>query len=171
MSINLVSIFRCFSPPHNPVYVRRVDPSAVAFRRFVGRNMIATDLEFETAFVCRNMIFSFCIIIIPVCHGFYVWYCLLWRDKVRAIYECRCDERLRSQADGSTRLTYTGLSWLGKINATPPDVKQWHNGVSSSLSVTPSHDVYEGDVTGNPLTGNQCSLPWNYLLSIEGMLG
>ncbi len=29
-SINLVSIFRCSSPPHNPVYVRRVDPQALA---------------------------------------------------------------------------------------------------------------------------------------------
>ncbi len=30
-SINLVSIFRCSSPPHNPVYVRRVDPSSLPF--------------------------------------------------------------------------------------------------------------------------------------------
>ncbi len=28
-SINLVSIFRCSSPPINPVYVRRVDPSGL----------------------------------------------------------------------------------------------------------------------------------------------
>jgi hypothetical protein len=38
---------------------------------------------------------------------------LLWRDKVRVnrilTYECRCDERLRSTGDGSTRLTCTGL--------------------------------------------------------------
>ena len=25
------------------------------------------------------------------------------------IYECRCDERLRAKAEGSTRLAYTGL--------------------------------------------------------------
>ena len=25
------------------------------------------------------------------------------------IYECRCDDRLRSKAEGSTRLIYTGL--------------------------------------------------------------
>jgi len=25
-------------------------------------------------------------------------------------YECRCDERLRTKTEGSTRLTYTGLS-------------------------------------------------------------
>ena len=30
-SINLVSIFRCSSPPHNLVYGRRVDPSTLAF--------------------------------------------------------------------------------------------------------------------------------------------
>jgi hypothetical protein len=29
--INLVSIFRCSSPPCNPVYSRRVDPSGLAF--------------------------------------------------------------------------------------------------------------------------------------------
>ncbi len=28
-SINLVSIFRCSSPPYNPVYTRRVDPSTL----------------------------------------------------------------------------------------------------------------------------------------------
>ena len=27
----------------------------------------------------------------------------------RLIYECRCDERLKVKAEGSTRLTYTGL--------------------------------------------------------------
>ena len=27
----------------------------------------------------------------------------------RPIYECRCDERLKAVAEGSTRLTYTGL--------------------------------------------------------------
>jgi hypothetical protein len=26
------------------------------------------------------------------------------------IYECRCDERLKTKSEGSTRLTYTGLS-------------------------------------------------------------
>ncbi len=30
-SLNLVSIFRCSSPPHNPVYPRRVDPSTLVF--------------------------------------------------------------------------------------------------------------------------------------------
>jgi hypothetical protein len=28
--VNLVSMFRCSSPPRNPVYARRVDPSALA---------------------------------------------------------------------------------------------------------------------------------------------
>ena len=27
----------------------------------------------------------------------------------RPIYECRCDERLKTKAEGSTRLTYTGF--------------------------------------------------------------
>ena len=31
VQINLVSIFRCSSPPNNPVYVRRVDPLVLAF--------------------------------------------------------------------------------------------------------------------------------------------
>ena len=26
------------------------------------------------------------------------------------VYDCRCDERLRSKTEGCTRLTYTGLS-------------------------------------------------------------
>jgi hypothetical protein len=30
-SINLVFIFRCSSPPRNPVYARRLDPSALAY--------------------------------------------------------------------------------------------------------------------------------------------
>ncbi len=29
--------------------------------------------------------------------------------KTRPSYECRCDERLKIQAEKSTRLTYTGL--------------------------------------------------------------
>ena len=33
--------------------------------------------------------------------------------KTRPIYECRCDERLKTKAEESTRLTYTGL--LGEL--------------------------------------------------------
>ncbi len=33
--------------------------------------------------------------------------------KTRPIYECRCDERLKTKAQKSTRLTYTGL--LGEL--------------------------------------------------------
>ena len=29
--------------------------------------------------------------------------------KRRPIYECRCDERLKTKAEGSTRLSYTGF--------------------------------------------------------------
>jgi hypothetical protein len=33
--------------------------------------------------------------------------------KTRPIYECRCDERLKTKAEESTRLGYTGL--LGEL--------------------------------------------------------
>ena len=33
--------------------------------------------------------------------------------KTRHIYECRCDERLQTKSEKSTRLTYTGL--LGEL--------------------------------------------------------
>jgi hypothetical protein len=33
--------------------------------------------------------------------------------KIKPIYECRCDERLKTKAEESTRLTYTGL--LGEL--------------------------------------------------------
>jgi hypothetical protein len=33
--------------------------------------------------------------------------------KTRPIYECRCDERLKTKAEESTRLTYTGF--LGEL--------------------------------------------------------
>jgi hypothetical protein len=33
--------------------------------------------------------------------------------QTRPIYECRCDERLKTEAEESTRLTYTGL--LGEL--------------------------------------------------------
>ena len=41
-------------------------------------------------------------------------FCLLLIDKGRVkdktyIYECRCDERLKTKTEDSTRLTYTGL--------------------------------------------------------------
>jgi hypothetical protein len=29
--------------------------------------------------------------------------------KIKPIYECRCDERLKTKTEESTRLTYTGL--------------------------------------------------------------
>ena len=32
---------------------------------------------------------------------------LLWIEDF--LYECRCDERLKAKAEGSTRLAYTGL--------------------------------------------------------------
>ena len=43
-----------------------------------------------------------------------VYYETIKRDlKTRPIYECRCDERLKTKVEESTRLTYTGL--LGEL--------------------------------------------------------
>ena len=40
----------------------------------------------------------------------YVYYESIKRDlKIRLIYECRCDERLKTQAEESTRFAYTWL--------------------------------------------------------------
>ncbi len=42
--------------------------------------------------------------------GCVVYYLSRKRElKRKLIYECRCDERLKAEAEGSTRLTYTGL--------------------------------------------------------------
>jgi hypothetical protein len=44
----------------------------------------------------------------------FVYYESIKRElKTRPIYECRCDERLKTKAQESTRLTYTGL--LGEL--------------------------------------------------------
>jgi hypothetical protein len=41
---------------------------------------------------------------------FCVYYQAIKRElNIRLTYECRCDERLKAKAEGSTRLTYTGL--------------------------------------------------------------
>ena len=40
----------------------------------------------------------------------FVYYASIKRElKRRPIYECRCDARLKTKVEGSTRLTYTGL--------------------------------------------------------------
>jgi hypothetical protein len=36
-----------------------------------------------------------------------------WEMKTRPIYECRCDERLKTKSEKSTRLKYTGF--LGEL--------------------------------------------------------
>ena len=42
--------------------------------------------------------------------GEVVYYESMKRElKTRPIYECRCDERLKTKVEESTRLTYTGL--------------------------------------------------------------
>jgi hypothetical protein len=41
-----------------------------------------------------------------------VYYSVIKRDlnrRLKLIHECRCDERLKTKSEGSTRLTYTGL--------------------------------------------------------------
>ena len=44
----------------------------------------------------------------------FVYYESIKRElKTRPIYECRCDERLKTKAENSTRLGYTGL--LGEL--------------------------------------------------------
>jgi hypothetical protein len=51
----------------------------------------------------------------PVCHceHFVVYYESIKRElNIRLIYECRCDEKLKAKAEGSTPLTYTGLRTL-----------------------------------------------------------
>jgi hypothetical protein len=46
--------------------------------------------------------------------GEFVYYESMKRElKTRPIYECRCDERLKTKAEESTRLAYTWL--LGKL--------------------------------------------------------
>jgi hypothetical protein len=47
-----------------------------------------------------------------------VFSCLLYESikrevKIKPIYECRCDERLKTKAEESTRLNYTGF--LGEL--------------------------------------------------------
>ena len=42
--------------------------------------------------------------------GDFVYYESIKRElKIRPIHECRCDERLKTKAEESTRLAYTGL--------------------------------------------------------------
>jgi hypothetical protein len=44
------------------------------------------------------------------CLLLFVYYESMKREtKTRPIYECRCDERLKTKTEESTRLTYTGL--------------------------------------------------------------
>jgi hypothetical protein len=40
--------------------------------------------------------------------GFY-YESIKWELKIRCIYECRCDERLKTKTKKFTRLAYTGL--------------------------------------------------------------
>ena len=42
--------------------------------------------------------------------------------KRRLIYECRCDERLKTKTEESTRLTYTGFVYYESIKR---ELKHW----------------------------------------------
>jgi hypothetical protein len=57
-SINLISILRCSSPPNNPVYVRRVDPSALVFSLSSHRHSYIV-LLFSYHFMIHNKQFFF----------------------------------------------------------------------------------------------------------------
>ncbi len=52
---------------------------------------------------------SFSRIVTPVWCGLVFYETIKRKLKRRLIYECRCDERLKTKAEGSTRLTYTGF--------------------------------------------------------------
>ncbi len=41
--------------------------------------------------------------------------------KTRPIYERRCDERLKTKSEKSTRLGYTGSHWVDRGTGTPKD--------------------------------------------------
>jgi hypothetical protein len=67
-----------------------------------------------------------------------VYYESIKRDlNTKPIYECRCDERLKTAAEESTRLAYTGL--LGELE----HLKRTHGGVYRTLqfSTGPSNFV------------------------------
>ena len=54
-------------------------------------------------------------LLVPLCHSMFVYYESIKRElKSKPMYEeCRCDERLKTKAEESTRLVYTGL--LGEL--------------------------------------------------------
>jgi hypothetical protein len=41
--------------------------------------------------------------------------------KTRPIYECRCDERLKTKAEESIRLPFTMIHWVARGTGTPKD--------------------------------------------------
>jgi hypothetical protein len=51
----------------------------------------------------------------PGSGGFVIYESIKRKVKTRPLYECRCDERLKTKAEESTRLAYTVL--LGAISA------------------------------------------------------
>jgi hypothetical protein len=55
---------------------------------------------------------SFGMFVLKVYYGstkFVSYESIKWELKIRPTYDCRCDERLKTKAEDSTRLTYTGF--------------------------------------------------------------
>ena len=82
--LNLVSIFRCPSPPHKPVYVSRLNPSFLAFSHV---NPCNSDVVIHISLLLIDKA----------------------RDKGNTLYGCPCNERLKAKTEGSKRLTCTWL--------------------------------------------------------------
>jgi hypothetical protein len=57
----------------------------------------------------KTIVYEFGNLLCRGCH-YLVYYESIKRElKIKPIYECRCDERLKTKVEESTRLTYTGL--------------------------------------------------------------
>ena len=80
-------------------------------------------------------------IVVYVC----VYYEVIKRElKRRPVYECRCDERLKDKAEGSTRLTYTGLLGLYRflMDATRASISKTHSKKKHPKKFRKSNQLY-----------------------------
>jgi len=70
--------------------------------------------DHKRRFCVSTSMYFLCTLEISHVHWMFVFYESINREiKIRPIYECRCDERLKPKDEESTRLTYTGL--LGEL--------------------------------------------------------
>jgi hypothetical protein len=75
----------------------------------INRPLITTNLKVWWLFETEEW-FSLC----PPCGETFVYYQSMEREvKTRPIYECRCDEGLKTKSEESTCLSYTGF--LGEL--------------------------------------------------------